>query len=107
MDMATLWAIVPRSFVMISPKPHLRLARLSRRSTSTRSHSSRKSCVLFRTSSFSGPALGRPKKDEVRVLIVNKRESATFCGGFPFIGFSYPDSVGVAYRDAGEKHGEE
>jgi len=41
MDMATLWAMVWRNFVMISPKPHLRLARLNRRSTSTRSHSSR------------------------------------------------------------------
>ncbi len=59
MDMATLWAMVPRSFVMISPKPHLRLARLNRRSTSTRSHSSRKFCVLSRASSpFGLPSAG-------------------------------------------------
>ena len=36
-DMATTCSVVIRSFVIISPKPHLRLARLNFRSTSTRS----------------------------------------------------------------------
>ena len=56
--MAITWAVVSRSLAVINPMPHLRLARLKHRSTSTRSHSSICACCLSGATFFFGLPVG-------------------------------------------------
>ena len=67
-DMATTCSVVIWSFVIISPKPHLRLARLNLRSTSTRSQISVYSSFRSTTASFLGLPSAGPERRIPRSL---------------------------------------
>ena len=67
-DMATTCSVVIRSFVIISPKPHLRLARLNFRSTSTRSQISVYSSFRPATAPFLGFPSAGPERRILRSL---------------------------------------
>ena len=60
-DMAITCAAVSCDFAVTKPMPHLCLARLKHRSTSTRLHSSICACRLSATASFFGLPSARPK----------------------------------------------